>query len=289
MKKNPMAAGICLALSLSPIAVFAADTIPFEIPRACTESYENLERDWDTRGILQSWSGMSDLMTACEVDESLAAKSIKITIDKAGLDANRGRTPTPSGVNIVLSRYLARLKKQNLVLEAELVNGKRLNWNFTVSTGNPLSDGKDLFEKANTTPAGLFDLAIASKQLSVGHKIQNSQAYCVQGKQYNYRGATMPYAIFFKPGYAIHSGQVTGAPESHGCVRLDPHSARQLYCLLRQKIGGPADPKNKRASAENFSVTKIKICENLARGCDEKGNTTQVDTYEEPGIHTPIM
>jgi hypothetical protein len=32
--------------------------------------------------------------------------------------------------------------------------------------------------------------------------------------------ALMPWAMFFKPGYAFHAGRVPGANASHGCVRL---------------------------------------------------------------------
>ena len=43
-----------------------------------------------------------------------------------------------------------------------------------------------------------------------------------------YNNAPMPYAVFFKGGYAIHGTFETkrlGRPASHGCVRLDPRTA----------------------------------------------------------------
>ena len=51
-----------------------------------------------------------------------------------------------------------------------------------------------------------------------------------------YRGASMHNAIFFHGGYAIHAttevGQL-GRAASHGCVRLAPGHAAELYALVR--------------------------------------------------------
>lgn len=47
----------------------------------------------------------------------------------------------------------------------------------------------------------------------------------------------MPHSIFFKGGYAIHgtnSIRRLGRPASHGCVRLHPRNARELYSLVRR-------------------------------------------------------
>jgi lipoprotein-anchoring transpeptidase ErfK/SrfK len=51
-----------------------------------------------------------------------------------------------------------------------------------------------------------------------------------------YDNAPMPHSIFFKDGYAIHAtndiGRL-GRAASHGCVRLLPSHARQLFSLVR--------------------------------------------------------
>ncbi len=50
-----------------------------------------------------------------------------------------------------------------------------------------------------------------------------------------YDNAPMPHAIFFHGGYAIHATSATGRlgrPASHGCIRLSPSAARQLYSLV---------------------------------------------------------
>lgn len=51
-----------------------------------------------------------------------------------------------------------------------------------------------------------------------------------------YDMSPMPHSIFFRGGYAIHGTYATGAlgrPVSHGCVRLAPGHARQLYEMVR--------------------------------------------------------
>jgi lipoprotein-anchoring transpeptidase ErfK/SrfK len=50
-------------------------------------------------------------------------------------------------------------------------------------------------------------------------------------------GGHMPHAIFFRGGFAIHGTTAVsrlGAPDSHGCVRLHPSAARELYALVKQ-------------------------------------------------------
>ncbi len=52
-----------------------------------------------------------------------------------------------------------------------------------------------------------------------------------------YNNAPMPHAIFFKGGYAIHgsySVEALGNPASHGCIRLHPAHARELFALVRE-------------------------------------------------------
>ena len=59
-----------------------------------------------------------------------------------------------------------------------------------------------------------------------------------------YRGAPMPYAIFFHRGYAIHGTYAIsrlGGPASHGCIRLHPAHAATLFALVqRAGIGNTA-------------------------------------------------
>ncbi len=57
-----------------------------------------------------------------------------------------------------------------------------------------------------------------------------------------FRGAPMPYSIFFHGHYAIHGTteiKNLGRRASHGCVRLHPDNARTLFQLVKER--GPAE------------------------------------------------
>jgi len=52
-----------------------------------------------------------------------------------------------------------------------------------------------------------------------------------------YHHSPMPHSIFFYGGYAIHGTYAIkrlGRPASHGCVRLHPKNAAELFSLVRQ-------------------------------------------------------
>ena len=52
-----------------------------------------------------------------------------------------------------------------------------------------------------------------------------------------YDNAPMPHSIFFTGGYAIHATphvKRLGRPASHGCVRLHPDNAKELFALAKQ-------------------------------------------------------
>ena len=55
-----------------------------------------------------------------------------------------------------------------------------------------------------------------------------------------YHMSPMPHSIFFRGGYAIHGtgavGQL-GRPASHGCIRLAPGHAAQLYAMVKAEGG----------------------------------------------------
>ncbi len=53
-----------------------------------------------------------------------------------------------------------------------------------------------------------------------------------------YDDAPMPYAIFFKGGYAVHGTDAIrrlGRPASHGCIRLHPANAAILFEMVREE------------------------------------------------------
>lgn len=88
-------------------------------------------------------------------------------------------------------------------------------YSFDVSTGR----------KGYTTPRGSYGVQ------------RMYQEYYSQ----KYDLAPMPYAIFFRGGFAIHGTNDTGRlgrVASHGCVRLAPDNARRLYNLVLQHGSG---------------------------------------------------
>ncbi|MBX3531532.1 MAG: L,D-transpeptidase [Rhizobiaceae bacterium] len=73
------------------------------------------------------------------------------------------------------------------------------------------------------TPSGTW----TAKWLSKNHKSSR------------YRGAPMPYAVFYNGNYAVHgTNQVSrlGRPASAGCVRLDTANAAKFFALT-QRVG----------------------------------------------------
>lgn len=52
-----------------------------------------------------------------------------------------------------------------------------------------------------------------------------------------YHNAPMPFAVFFKGGYAVHATFETkrlGRPASHGCVRLHPDNAATFFQMTNR-------------------------------------------------------
>lgn len=81
----------------------------------------------------------------------------------------------------------------------------------------PVSTGR----KGYTTPTGSWSAKWASRH----HRSRK------------YNNAPMPYAIFFKGGYAVHATYETrrlGRPASHGCVRLHPTNAATFFQLANR-------------------------------------------------------
>lgn len=74
-------------------------------------------------------------------------------------------------------------------------------------------------------------------------------------RQYDW--SPMPYSIFFNGGYAIHgSYEISrlGSPASHGCIRLHPQNAAELFALVKNRmpdtrivVTGEAPPPRVRA------------------------------------------
>ncbi len=106
--------------------------------------------------------------------------------------------------------------------------------NLSAQTMTVKVDGKTQYvwhvstaRKGFVTPRGSY----SPKRL---HKSYYSKKY------YN---SPMPYAIFFKGGYAVHGTTAVsklGSPASHGCIRLKTANAAQLFSLVKQHGHGQA-------------------------------------------------
>lgn len=104
-----------------------------------------------------------------------------------------------------------------------------------------VADGHTLFTSTTSTgragyrtPDGSFRVARTN-----GGRIYSTRNHCSGVARFGHvhKGvvylAPMPYTVHFNGGIAMHSGErVTGAPASHGCVRLPMQAAREVYCTL---------------------------------------------------------
>lgn len=120
--------------------------------------------------------------------------------------------------------FLLVLFQSETVLAANLVARISLSTQtMTVSENGvvkyrwPVSTGR----KGYGTPTGSW----SAKWVSRNHRSRK------------YHNAPMPYAVFFKGGYAVHATYETrrlGRPASHGCVRLHPNNAATFFQLARR-------------------------------------------------------
>ena len=115
-----------------------------------------------------------------------------------------GATPSFATVNDEI-QIRVDLAKQKMFVS---INGwKKYTW--------PISSAREGFD----TPEGLY------------RPTRMYETY--RSKEYN--NAPMPYSIFFYRGFAIHGTSAVkslGTPASHGCIRLHPDNAKELFELV---------------------------------------------------------
>jgi L,D-transpeptidase catalytic domain len=90
-----------------------------------------------------------------------------------------------------------------------------------------------------TTPDGdTRQWAVSSGRTGYRTIRGNYRPYMLKTYHYSRKyGGAMPHAIFFKGGFAIHGTNAVrrlGAPASHGCIRLAPGNARELFQLVKR-------------------------------------------------------
>jgi lipoprotein-anchoring transpeptidase ErfK/SrfK len=126
-------------------------------------------------------------------------KSVKRSSKKRSVRAGSGRV-------------LAKVNLSNQTMT--VYQGGRVKHVWKVSSGR----------KGYTTPTGTW-------KIHRMHKEYYSKKY---------HGAPMPYAMFYHRGFAVHGTNAIsrlGRTASHGCVRLHPSNAAQLFAMVRRNGG----------------------------------------------------
>jgi lipoprotein-anchoring transpeptidase ErfK/SrfK len=104
---------------------------------------------------------------------------------------------------------------------------------------NLSSQRMDVF--VNGSPRHSWPVSTARRGYRTPTGTFKPQSLAVWHRSTIYSGSPMPHSIFFHGGYAIHGSYETkylGRPASHGCVRLHPAAAAQLFSLVRKYGSG---------------------------------------------------
>ena len=111
-----------------------------------------------------------------------------------------------------------------------------------------------------------------------------------------YNNAPMPFAIFFYEGYAIHGTtdiKHLGSIASHGCVRLHPDNAKELFALVQQ-VGMDHTVIRVRTHAQGLAqleeptVKEEPVKEPVAVEAAEIQDATMADVTGSTGKVTPV-
>lgn len=91
-----------------------------------------------------------------------------------------------------------------------------------------------------------YSWSVSTARAGYRTPVGNYKAYRLEKMWYSrkYDMSPMPHSIFFKGGFAIHGTnhlKRLGTPASHGCVRLHPDNAAQLFSLVRANGMGNTD------------------------------------------------
>ena len=115
--------------------------------------------------------------------------------------------------------------------------------------------------------------------------VQSLQAMHYSKKYHN---SPMPHSIFFHGGYAIHGTYATGslgAAASHGCVRLSPGHAAQLYEMVKAE-GAHIDIVGRRPGRGETQVARRRGAEpeTVAYAEDDQGAVTRHGRHRERDV-----
>src|SRR5262245_13965726 len=109
--------------------------------------------------------------------------------------------------------------------------GKQLVGQTTVSTGKPGFDtppgSYTVLSKSQDHVSSLFGDYVDEYGNVVRSNIDSRKDRRPKGTHFD--GARMPYAMFFRGGYAMHQGYVPPFAASHGCIRLPGEMAARFF------------------------------------------------------------
>jgi len=115
--------------------------------------------------------------------------------------------------------------------KAYFYKGKRVVGESTVSTGKPgFSTPPGSYSVLSKSPdhvSTIFGDYVDDYGNVVRSNIDARKDRRPRGSHFD--GAQMPYAMFFRGGYAMHQGYVPPFAASHGCIRLPKGIARTFY------------------------------------------------------------
>jgi lipoprotein-anchoring transpeptidase ErfK/SrfK len=115
--------------------------------------------------------------------------------------------------------------------KAYFYKGKHLVGETTVSTGKPgFSTPPGRYQVLSKSPdhvSTLFGDYVDDYGNIVRSNIDSRKDRRPPGTHFD--GAEMPYAMFFRGGYAMHQGYVPPFAASHGCIRLPRGMARPFF------------------------------------------------------------
>jgi len=115
--------------------------------------------------------------------------------------------------------------------KAYFYRGKTLVGETTVSTGKPgFSTPPGRYSVLSKSPdhvSSIFGDYVDDRGNVVRSNIDSRNDRRPKGTHFD--GARMPYAMFFRGGYAMHQGYVPPFAASHGCIRLPGQMAVRFF------------------------------------------------------------
>jgi lipoprotein-anchoring transpeptidase ErfK/SrfK len=115
--------------------------------------------------------------------------------------------------------------------QAYFYKGKQLVGQTTVSTGKPgfgtPPGSYTVLSKSPDHVSSLFGDYVDGYGNVVSSNIDSRKDRRPKGTHFD--GARMPYAMFFRGGYAMHQGYVPPFAASHGCIRLPGRMAALFF------------------------------------------------------------